>query len=55
MPLSSILILSGIVAGFAAFGLGLAWAEFRTRDLGTASNEVLQPKTEMPSQLKKAA
>jgi hypothetical protein len=33
MPLSSILILTGIVAAFATFGTVLAWAERRTRNI----------------------
>ena len=33
MPITSILILVGIVAAFAVFGLALAWGEYQTRHL----------------------
>ena len=33
MPFTSILILVGIVAAFAVFGLTLAWGEYQTRHL----------------------
>jgi len=33
MPLTSILIVSGIVAAFVIFGLTLAWGEIQTRNL----------------------
>ena len=33
MPLSSILILVGVVAAFIIFGLALAWGQFQTQNL----------------------
>ena len=33
MPLTSILILAGIVAAFMIFGIVLAWGEYQTRHL----------------------
>jgi multisubunit Na+/H+ antiporter MnhC subunit len=33
MPLSSILILTGIVSAFATFGLALAWGQYQTQQL----------------------
>ena len=33
MPFTSVLILIGIVAAFAVFGLTLAWGEIQTRNL----------------------
>ena len=33
MPFTNILILVGIIAAFAAFGLTLAWGERQTRNL----------------------
>jgi multisubunit Na+/H+ antiporter MnhC subunit len=33
MPLSDVLILTGIVAAFALFTLALAWGVFQTRNL----------------------
>lgn len=33
MPLIEILVLTGIVAAFAAFGIVLAWGDYQTRHL----------------------
>jgi len=55
MPISTIVILSVIIAAFAVFGLVLAWGEMQTRHLGrdtgqrksadhTASVTVIRPK-----------
>ena len=33
MPMTSILVLAGIVAAFATFGIVLAWGDRQTRDL----------------------
>jgi len=34
MPMTSILVLAGIVAAFATFGIVLAWGDRQTRHLG---------------------
>jgi hypothetical protein len=33
MPLSSILVLTGIVAAFTVFGVVLAWGDYQTRHI----------------------
>ena len=53
MALSSILILTGIVAAFGLFAIVLAWGERQTRNL--ARNEVAADQDEHVERLKKAA
>jgi hypothetical protein len=52
MPMTSILVLAGIVAAFGAFGIVLAWGERQTRHVNRQSAE--QAPTRMDD-LKKAA
>lgn len=40
MPLSTILIVSGIVAAFAVFGIVLAWGEHRTRNIARGESVI---------------
>ena len=44
MPLSNVIILIGIVAAFMAFGLSLAWAQYRTGHLSLQGTDV-KPQT----------
>jgi hypothetical protein len=54
MPLSSVLVLIGIIAVFGLFGITLAWADWRTRNLvRTEPTPRSQPSEDMP--FKKAA
>lgn len=54
MPLTSVLIVTGIVAVFVLFALSLAWGEYQTRNLPRyeASDEKQDQKD---AELKKAA
>jgi hypothetical protein len=52
MPMTSILVLAGIVAAFAAFGIVLAWGERQTRHLGRPARGQAPARTD---DLKKAA
>ena len=54
MPFTDILILFGIVAAFATFGLVLAWGEYQTRHLVRA-DEPKAADTHHSHELKKAA
>jgi FtsZ-interacting cell division protein ZipA len=53
MPLSTILIVSGIVAVFALFGIVLAWGDRQTRNL--VRDQTPAAKDDREDQLKKAA
>lgn len=58
MPLSSILVLAGIVAAFSIFGLVLAWGDHQTRHINRGKAEAAADAAAAgPSQqsLKKAA
>lgn len=47
MPASTILVLAGVVAMFAAFAGALAWAQLQTRNISsatTAKDTAIQPK-----------
>ena len=52
MPMTSILVLAGIVAAFATFGIVLAWGERQTRNLGHQAREQVPARKD---DLKKAA
>jgi hypothetical protein len=52
MPMISILVLAGIVAAFATFGIVLAWGERQTRHLNRQETEPAQARKD---DLKKAA
>jgi hypothetical protein len=53
MPLSTILIVSGIVAAFGLFGVVLAWGERQTRNL--VRDQSTTAKDDGEDQIKKAA
>jgi len=52
MPMTSTLVLAGIVAAFATFGIVLAWGDRQTRDLNRQGAEQTQARMD---DLKKAA
>jgi len=54
MPVSSILVLAGIVAAFSLFGVVLAWAERQTSGILHVEAAPDQAEPELPP-LKKAA
>ena len=54
MPFTSVLILIGIVAAFAVFGLTLAWGEIQTRNL-VRSDETAAAGARERNDFKKAA
>lgn len=39
MPVSTIVVLVGVVTAFAIFASALAWAELQTRELGAGATE----------------
>jgi hypothetical protein len=39
MPITTILVLFGIVLSFVVFGVVLAWADYQTRDLNRGSEQ----------------
>jgi hypothetical protein len=47
MPLSTIIMLAGIVAAFAAFASALAWAQLQTRH-PTIASEATRPHEKRP-------
>lgn len=34
MPIETVIVVAGVVLAFAVFAVALAWADYRTRDLG---------------------
>jgi hypothetical protein len=54
MPFIEILVLMGIVAAFAAFGIVLAWGEYQTRHLPRMHAEA-EPKAQNPQDETKLA
>ena len=55
MPLIEILVLMGIVAAFAAFGLVLAWGDYQTRHLPRMRAEAQLQAQDTQADLKRAA
>ena len=39
MPISTIVVLAGIISAFVVFGLTLAWGDYQTRNLPRDRNE----------------
>jgi len=55
MPLTSILVLAGIIAAFGAFAVMLAWAEYQTRHLHRDQHPVRVPDAKPDEHWKMAA
>jgi hypothetical protein len=55
MPLTSILVLAGIVAAFATFAIVLAWAEHRTRNIRRDQPVLVEKRVAPQDELKMAA
>lgn len=55
MPLIEILVLTGIVAAFAVFGLVLAWGDRQTRHLARMRAEAERQTRDTPDDVKLAA
>jgi hypothetical protein len=55
MPLSSMIILIGIVSAFVAFGLALSWGEYQTRDLSRGRTEANLKPSDKEDNMKLAA
>jgi len=55
MPLTTILILAGIIAAFGTFGIMLAWAEYQTRHLHRDRPPVPVPDAKSEEHWKNAA
>jgi multisubunit Na+/H+ antiporter MnhC subunit len=39
MPIATIFIVTGIIFGFAAFAVALAWGEYQTRNIGRSGEQ----------------
>jgi hypothetical protein len=47
MPMTSILVLAGIIAAFGTFGIALAWGERQTRHLNRQVAQTTVPKDDL--------
>jgi hypothetical protein len=55
MPLTTVLVLAGIITAFLTFGVALAWAERQTRYVSRDRPPVRVPDVEAEDHWKKAA